>query len=89
MSDQPAMPTAWQAYLPLVTSLVRTLLAVVGSAGFMWAQTVSASQVEMIVGASMVLASAVWSAIQKIQAQRALNVAAANSAGMTPPKLPA
>ncbi len=89
MTDQPALPSAWQAYFPLVTSLVRTLLAVAGSAGFTWALSVTASQVEMAVSAAMILAAAVWSFWQKVEAMRALRRAAANPVGAAVPKLPA
>jgi ABC-type nickel/cobalt efflux system permease component RcnA len=97
MSDQPSvtnintaqLPETWQAYVPLATALVRTLLVAAGSAGFMWAQTVSASDIQMGVGMAMIIASGCWSLWQKIQAQRALRQAAAAPMLVPPPKLPA
>lgn len=89
MSDLPSIPSAWQAYLPLVTSLVRTLLAAAGGVGFTWAYSVTADQVQMAVSAAMMVAAGVWSFYQKVQATRALRKAAANPPGVTPPKLPA
>lgn len=87
--NEPTLPSAWSAYLPLVTALVRTLLGVAGGAGFTWALTVNADQVQMGVSAAMMAAAAIWSFWQKIQAMRALRRAAANPEGITPPKLPA
>jgi len=90
MSDDPTqLPSAWAAYLPLITTLVRTSLAVAGGVGFTWALTVNADQVQMGVSAAMILASAVWSFWQKVQAMRALRTAAASPAGTPAPKLPA
>lgn len=83
------LPSGWDAYVPLVTSLVRHLLTVLGGAGFTWALTVNASQVQMGVSAAMVLVGGVWSIWQKIQSQRALQKAAAAPAMMPAPKLPA
>lgn len=87
--DTAQLPPTWQDYLPLVTSIVRTLLGVAGGVGFTWAQAVSASQVQMAVSAAMILASAAWGVWQKIQAQRALRQAAATPVVTVPPKLPA
>lgn len=89
MSDNAQLPSEWSAYLPLVTSLARTILGVLGGAGFTWALAVNADQVQMGVSAAMVLASALWSFWQKVQAMRAIRTAAANPVGVTPPKLPA
>ena len=83
------IPSAWQAYLPLVTSLVRTLLAAAGGVGFTWALTVNADQVQMAASAAMLVAAGVWSFYQKVASLRALRKAAANPPGVTPPKLPA
>jgi ABC-type nickel/cobalt efflux system permease component RcnA len=88
-TDPDALPSAWQAYLPLVTSLVRSVLGVLGGAGFTWALTVNDSQLQMIVSALMVLAAAVWSFYQKLQAQRALREAAVAPASAPAPHLPA
>lgn len=87
--DLTSIPSAWQAYLPLVTSLVRTLLAAAGGVGFTWALTVNADQVQMAVSAAMLAAAGIWSCYQKIRALQALRKAAANPPGVTPPKLPA
>lgn len=84
-----ALPSAWAAYLPLATSLVRTLLAAAGGVGFTWAMTVNADQVQMGVSAAMIAAAALWSFWQKIQSLRALRAAAAQPAGVPAPKLPA
>lgn len=89
MSDVPALPSAWSAYLPLVTSLVRALLAAAGGAGFTWALAVNASQVQMAVTAAMMAAAAIWGFWQKIQATRALRKASVQPAGVPPPQLPA
>lgn len=89
MSEKIALPESWKDYIPLVTSLVRWFLAAAGSAGVMWAQTVTADQTTQIVGILMMAASGVWSIVQKFQAAKALRVAAANPAGATAPNLPA
>ncbi len=89
MSDQPPLPSDWAAYLPLVTTLVRNLLAAAGGMGFTWALTVNASQIQMSVSAAMMVAAALWGAYQKIASLRALSKAAAQPAGIAPPKLPA
>lgn len=89
MSDVPALPSAWAAYLPLVTSLVRTLLAAAGGVGFTWALAVNADQLQMGVSAAMIAASGIWATYQKIQAMRALRRAADQPAGLAPPQLPA
>lgn len=82
MSDpyQPELPSAWAAYLPLITSLVRHLLGILGGAGFTWALTVNADQLQMAVSAAMMAAAAIWSFYQKIQSMRAARKAAAQSA---------
>lgn len=97
MSDAPApneallgmMSSAWSDYVPLVTTLLRQVLMAAGAAGFTWALTVNASQIQMAVSAALVVASAVWSFIQKIKAKHALRVAAASPATSAAPKLPA
>ena len=90
MSDNPGvMPDSWSVYVPLVTSLVRSLLGIAGGAGFTWALAVNASQVQMAVSAAMMAGAAIWSFWQKIQAQRALNKAAAAPAHTAPTTLPA
>lgn len=74
------LPSAWAAYGPILAGVIRAILAAAGAAGFMWAQTVTGDQIEMAVGALLVVGSAVWSAWQKIAAIRAarrLAVAAA------------
>lgn len=81
-------PKEWAVYLPLVTDLLRKLLAIAGGLGFTWALTVSGSQIEMAVSAAFALGSIVWGFWQKIKAQRALRTAAANDPGMAPPQLP-
>lgn len=83
------IPSAWAVYLPLIAALARTLLAAAGGVGFTWALTVNADQVQMAVSAAMAVAAAVWSLVQKVQATRALRIAAANPPGVTAPKLPA
>jgi ABC-type nickel/cobalt efflux system permease component RcnA len=84
-----ALPSAWEAYLPLVTSLVRTLLATAGGVGFTWAMSVTADQAEMAVSAAMIAAAAIWSFWQKVRAMQALRTAAENPPSITAPKLPA
>lgn len=86
---EPELPSAWSAYLPLVTSLVRTLLAAAGGVGFTWALTVNADQIQMAVSAAMMAAAALWSFWQKIQSMRALRRAAMNPPSAPTPKLPA
>lgn len=87
MDDQ--LPDTWAAYLPLVTSLVRTLLAAAGGVGVTWALAVNADQVQMAVSAAMIAAAALWSFWQKIQSMRALRQAAWNPPSAPTPKLPA
>jgi hypothetical protein len=87
LADQ--IPSAWSVYIPIVTGLVRNLLAAAGAAGFTWALAVNDSQVQMAVSLTMVVASALWSGWQKLQAARAIRVAAARPAGAAAPKLPA
>lgn len=82
------IPKEWFVYLPLLTDLIRKILAIAGGCGFTWGLTVTGSQVEMAAGAALALISVCWGFYQKIRAQHALRVAAANDAGMTPPKLP-
>lgn len=89
MPEDSQITSGWAPYLPLIASLIRTLLTVAGGAGFTWALTVNADQIQMAVSSAAALAGAVWSIVQKIRAQRALQVAAANPATATPPKLPA
>lgn len=83
------LPDTWAVYLPLITSLVRTLLAAAGGVGFTWALTVNADQAQMIVSAVMIAASALWSFWQKIQSMRVLRQAAINPPSVPTPKLPA
>jgi hypothetical protein len=83
-----AVPTAWQVYIPMLTSLARDGLNLAGTAGFTWALGVNGSQVEMAVSAVLIVTGVVWGKIQKWQAQKALNVAAASPAGTTAPALP-
>ncbi len=83
------VPSAWQTYLPVVTSLVRDGLKYAGAGGFVWANTVSGSQTEMIACALMAAAGTIWSQIQKARAKRALAIAAATPASATVPALPA
>lgn len=65
------LPSAWSAYVPILAGVVRALLAAAGAAGVMWAKTVTGDQVEMAVGAAVIVASVIWSAVQKIRALRA------------------
>lgn len=65
------LPSAWAAYGPILAGVIRALLAAAGAAGFMWAQTVTGDQIEMAVGAALIVASVVWSAWQKVQQIRA------------------
>lgn len=82
------IPSAWSAYVPILTGLARGLLTMAGGLGFMHAQTVTASQVEMGVSAAMAVSGMVWGAWQKIATQRALHKAATNPAGMAAPAVP-
>jgi hypothetical protein len=81
------LPSAWQAYGPILAGVIRALLAAAGAAGFMWAQTVTGDQVEAVVGALVIVAAAVWSAWQKIKqirdARRLATAAAVQSAHAT------
>lgn len=83
------LPKGWSVYVPLLTSLVRDVLTVLGAAGFTWALTVNASQIQMAVSVALILVSAGWSFVQKVRAQRALVVAAKMPPGLPAPKLPA
>lgn len=88
MSDLlPGVPASWTPYMPLVGTLVRAALTAVGTWNVAWAQSVTADQMQQIVGVVMVLAALVWSAWQKAQAQKRLDTAAASMPG-PPPKLP-
>lgn len=82
------IPTGWEAYLPILSGMARGALTIAGGAGFTYAQTVSASQIEMAVSAAMAAAGLLWSGWQKIKAVRALRVAAQQPAGLKPPALP-
>lgn len=64
------MPSAWAVYGPILAGVIRALLAAAGAAGVMWAQTVTGDQIEMAVGALLIVASAGWSAWQKVRAIR-------------------
>lgn len=83
------IPTGWEAFLPILSGMARGILTIAGGAGFTYAQTVSASQIEMAVSAAMALTGLLWSGWQKIKAVRALRVAAQQPVGLTVPKLPA
>lgn len=80
MSDINQIPSAWSAYLPILTGLLRAILAALGAAGFTWAQAVTGSEIEMATGAAMMFGAAVWSAWQKISALRAARRQAVSSA---------
>lgn len=88
MSDLPQIPSAWEDYRPLITKLVRHALGAAGGAGLGWANGVTGSQVEMAVSLIMIAASGLWSLWQGVATKRALRVAAANPAGMPPPRVP-
>lgn len=77
------IPSAWAAYGPILAGVVRAILAAVGAAGFTWAQAITGSQVEMAVGAAMMLAAALWSIWQKISAAREARRLAANAASVS------
>lgn len=83
------VPSAWQVYIPILAGFARGLMQLLGSAGFTWALTVNASQIQMAVSAALALTGFVWSAIQKVEAARALNVAAGNPKNAPTPTLPA
>ena len=83
------IPPAWQVYVPIATALARGLLNVAGGIGFTWALTVNASELQMGVSAAMIVFSLLWSAWQKVQSARAINVAASNPKNAPAPKLPA
>ncbi|HEX5321656.1 MAG TPA: hypothetical protein VFW46_21030 [Stellaceae bacterium] len=91
MSDDSVLPipAGWQVYVPMLTSLIRDILNILGAGGFTWALTVNGSQVQMAVSVALVLVASVWGKIQKAQANRALEVAANNPKGAPAPKLPA
>lgn len=79
----------WTPYVPILTALVRTVLAALGGVGLTWALAVNANQVQMGVSAAMVVGAAGWAAWQKIAAVRALRIAAMQPASAPVPKLPA
>lgn len=58
-------------YLPIVTGIVRGLVAIASGFGFTWALTVSGSQIQMAATAAIALAMLLWSAYQKVAAVRA------------------
>lgn len=83
------VPTAWQLYIPMLTSLARDCLTAAGTFGWTWALGVTGSQVEMGVSVILICISVVWGKVQKYRAQQALNVAASRPAGAQPTSLPA
>ena len=74
------LPSAWSVYAPILAGILRALLAAMGAAGFTWAQSVSGSQIEMAVGAALMLAATLWSIWQKVHAAREARRLAANAA---------
>lgn len=75
ISEDPApspsgLPSGWSIYGPILSGVVRAVLAALGGFGLAWAQNVSGSQIEMSVSAILMIAAAGWSIWQKIQAHR-------------------
>lgn len=90
MTDAPlsGIPSAWSAYLPILMGLCRAVLGALGSAGITWAVAVTDSQLEMALGAAMIIVAAGWSAWQKIQSVRLLRRTAASPSTTSTPALP-
>lgn len=83
------VPTAWQLYVPMLTSLARDALNIIGTTGVTWGVAFTDDKLQMAVCAAMVAVSVVWGKVQKYRAQQALNVAASRPAGAQPTSLPA
>ena len=88
MSDDYTVPPGWTPYIPILTGVIRALLAFVGGLGFAWANAVSGSQIEMIASSIMLLAAIAWTAIQKVQTIRKLQKAAVSKPSTVTPTVP-
>lgn len=82
------LPPDLVPYVPILLGLCRTLLGVVGSAGFTWALAVTDNQLQMLLGAAMIAVAALWSAYQKIRTVHALQRASDAPAGTKAPAVP-
>lgn len=65
------IPSAWNAYLPILAGFFRAVLAALGGIGITWASAVTGSQIEMAAGAALMIVAAGWSFWQKVAAMRA------------------
>lgn len=76
------------ALIPIVAGMVRQIGAAASGLGFGWGVFVSGDKATMIASAGVGIATAVWSAYQKIKSIVALRRAAAAPAGSVAPSLP-
>ena len=76
----PAVDSPWAAYGPILTGQIRAVLVVLGTFNITWAQSVTASQIQQVVGAILVIGPMVWSAYQNWSARRNAKEAAIASA---------
>lgn len=87
--DNPAeIPASWAPWLPIAGSAIRFLGVAMAAAGVTWARAVTGSEAEQIGYSMIAVLAGVWSVWQKIQANRAIQEAAAQPPRMTPPALP-
>lgn len=78
MSDLPESP--WAAYGPIITGQIRAILILLGTFNITWAQAVTASQIQQIVGVILVVGPMIWSAYQNYKARKNAKEAASASA---------
>jgi hypothetical protein len=67
----------WAVYVPIITGLLRTVMAAMGGD---WALSANSSQVQSVAGAIVVLLAAGWSAWHKIDAARKSHASSVESA---------
>lgn len=75
------------SYVPIAAAFIRGAIQIGSGMGFL-VGAYSDSQITMAATGLVAFGTLCWSAYQKIRAQRALHIAAANPAGATPPKMP-
>lgn len=73
------------SYITLVAAIIRAVLQILSGFGFAWALTVNGSQVQLVASAVVMLATVVWSLIQKMQAARNTHDVAVMSATVGKP----